>query len=121
TMEMYRSFACFLGEQLLSTIERQLHIPPSRHQSTAQQVRLLLQYPGVDVDSYTAEGETAAFLVIPHRCDILPLLLDAGANPVEGWRWRKSPLQKAVVLGSLACLQHLSRSSVISLDTYPNH
>ncbi|KAF4720095.1 hypothetical protein FOZ63_021455, partial [Perkinsus olseni] len=60
-------------------------------------------------------------MVIPHRCDILPLLLDAGANPVEGWRWRKSPLERAVELGSLACLQHLSRSSVIPLDTYPNH
>ncbi|KAF4673949.1 hypothetical protein FOL46_006142 [Perkinsus olseni] len=84
-------------------------------------VQLLLQYPGVDVDGHTAEGETAAFLVIPHGCDILPLLLDAGANPVGGWRWRKSPLERAVELGSMACLQHLSRSSMISLDTYPKH
>ncbi|EER08225.1 hypothetical protein Pmar_PMAR013140 [Perkinsus marinus ATCC 50983] len=74
-------------------------------------VRLLLEYPGVDIDARTASGETAAYMVIPHRCDILPLLVDAGASPVEGWRWRRSPLEKAVGHGALDCLQLLLRKS----------
>ncbi|KAF4664490.1 hypothetical protein FOL47_005101 [Perkinsus chesapeaki] len=81
-------------------------------------VRLLLHYPDVDVDAPTPQGATAAYMTIPDRCDILPLLMSAGSSPVEGWRRGKSPLERAVETESIECLSDLYRVSPFIL--HPN-